>query len=717
MQEPSARQLADYASRLAFLQLDAGTCSRLGGLKGAIEGALPGILRHFYDHARKSPHLAAILGEDANVDRLRTAQLRHWTTLFTGEFGPSFLATALAVGRAHARIGLEPRWYMGGYCLILEQLVAVVGKRHGARRAVVDELTAILRAVFLDMDLAVSTYIETGEGERLRSEMLAVSDVLDREVQTAASEIAARAGRLVDGAGRLAATAASMQDMTTAASGSMKTIAENVRTSAAASEELEASSRDIASRVDKASGVTRDAVEKAAAANATVEELAQAVRRIDDVVGLVRRISSQTKMLALNATIEAARAGEAGRGFAVVASEVKALARQTEDAIQVISGESAAIRQAAAGAASMIGEIAARVGSASEMAGEVAVVTDQQLQATAEITRCVGEAAGHAQSVAQQTERMVVEAQESAAMSRRFDELANGVSAGIEGLHRRLSVVLRSSQGGNRRQTTREVIQLKFTASTTAGPLAGHTTDLSTGGALLGVNPPVDLTGTSLTLELEKVGTLHAKVQAVTEIGVHLHFASIGTAEVAAIEQQLQAARAQHVGLIERCTAIAADVRSRLERAVADGSITEEQLLEPSYREIPDTAPQQFVTAYTDLCERELAPALEQVKAGDPQVCFCIVTDRNGYVPVHNSEYSKPQQPGETAWNTAHCRNRRFFEDRTGILAARNRLPHLVQAYQREMGGGRVVMVKEINVPIEVGGRHWGGVRLGLSTP
>lgn len=310
---------------------------------------------------------------------------------------------------------------------------------------------------------------------------------------------------------------------------------------------------------------------------------------------------------------------------------------------------------------------------------------------------------------------MVVEAQESAALSRRFDELANGVSVGIEGLHRRLSVVLRSSQGGNRRQTTREVVQLKFTASTTAGPLAGHTIDLSSGGALLAVQPPTDLTGTSLTLQLDKIGTLNANVQAATELGLHLHFTSVSEAQSAAIEQQLQAVRAQHVGLTERCAAIAVDVRSRLERAIADGSITDEQLLEPSYREVPDTAPQQFVTTYTDLCERVLAPVLEQVKAGDPQVSFCIVTDRNGYVPVHNSDYSKPQRPGELGWNTANCRNRQFFEDRTGILAARNRLPQLVQAYKRDMGDGREVMVKEINVPIEIAGRHWGGVRLGLT--
>ena len=86
--------------------------------------------------------------------------------------------------------------------------------------------------------------------------------------------------------------------------------------------------------------------------------------------------------------------------------------------------------------------------------------------------------------------------------------------------------------------------------------------------------------------------------------------------------------------------------------------------------------------------------------------------DRNGYIPCHNQAYNHPQRAGDTAWNTAHCRNRRIFADRTGLASARNQRPFLLQTYRRDMGGGNYVVMKEVAAPITVAGRHWGGLRL-----
>jgi methyl-accepting chemotaxis protein len=95
-----------------------------------------------------------------------------------------------------------------------------------------------------------------------------------------------------------------------------------------------------------------------------------------------------------------------------------------------------------------------------------------------------------------------------------------------------------------------------------------------------------------------------------------------------------------------------------------------------------------------------------------PKVVFCIAVDRNGYVPTHNRKYCQPQRLGDVEWNTAHSRYRRIFNDRTGLASARNRRPFLLQTYRRDMGGGRFVLMKEVSAPIEVLGRHWGGLRL-----
>ena len=90
---------------------------------------------------------------------------------------------------------------------------------------------------------------------------------------------------------------------------------------------------------------------------------------------------------------------------------------------------------------------------------------------------------------------------------------------------------------------------------------------------------------------------------------------------------------------------------------------------------------------------------------------FCAAVDRNAYLSVHNKVYSQPQRPGDVTWNTAHCRNRRIFDDRAGLSAARNVRPYLIQNYPRDMGGGVTVVMREIDVPIRVFGKHWGGFR------
>ena len=89
---------------------------------------------------------------------------------------------------------------------------------------------------------------------------------------------------------------------------------------------------------------------------------------------------------------------------------------------------------------------------------------------------------------------------------------------------------------------------------------------------------------------------------------------------------------------------------------------------------------------------------------------FCAALDRNGFLPTHNLVYSKPQGD-DPVWNAANCRNKRIFDDRAGITAARSTRPFVVQAYARDMGGGKIVMMQEVDAPLRIFGRHWGGLR------
>jgi methyl-accepting chemotaxis protein len=166
---------------------------------------------------------------------------------------------------------------------------------------------------------------------------------------------------------------------------------------------------------------------------------------------------------------------------------------------------------------------------------------------------------------------------------------------------------------------------------------------------------------------------------------------------------------------ISYVTELSHKVSEIFETALAAGKISSNALFDKNYRLIPGTNPEQYTTGFLALTDATLPPLLEAALDFDPRVVFCAAIDTNGYLPTHNKVFSHPQGP-DPDWNTANCRNRRIFDDRVGLKAGRNSEPFLMQVYRRDMGGGHFVMMKDLSVPVFVGTRHWGGLRMGFKS-
>jgi len=154
-------------------------------------------------------------------------------------------------------------------------------------------------------------------------------------------------------------------------------------------------------------------------------------------------------------------------------------------------------------------------------------------------------------------------------------------------------------------------------------------------------------------------------------------------------------------------------ISAEFEAAVSRGEITERQLFDERYREIPGTQPKQYLTDYVAFTDRLLPPIQDPLQKIDPRIVFCVAWAKGGYLPTHNPEYSKPQGK-DPEWNAAHCRNRRLFNDRAVQKVARNTKAFLLQTYRRDMGGGNFMLMKDLSSPILVNGRHWGAFRMGF---
>ena len=165
--------------------------------------------------------------------------------------------------------------------------------------------------------------------------------------------------------------------------------------------------------------------------------------------------------------------------------------------------------------------------------------------------------------------------------------------------------------------------------------------------------------------------------------------------------------------IVQLAQQTAAQIGALFEQAVAAGEIGMNDLFDEQYRAIAKTDPQQHMTKFVAMTDRKLPPIQEPILGMNPRITFCAAIDRNGFLPTHNKKYSHPQG-GDPVWNSANCRNRRIFNDRTGLSAGRSTRSFLLQTYRRDMGGGQFVLMKDVSAPVYVRGRHWGGFRIGF---
>ena len=387
------------ADRLRFFRLDESARAALREFKPVLDRVLPEVLTGFYEHLRLWPEMGKLFADAAAVRRARTAQAEHWKRVFGAGFDDAYLASARKIGDAHAALGVEPGWYLGGMSFALGELL-----RHAAEAqpsgffargnpAKTGALAAaISRAMLLDTDLVLESF-QQDVGRAVTERVGKVTTQFGGTINTVVDAVGRAATELQDKAHSLsrAAERSSKQAMTVASASEQAST--NVQTVASAAEELSHSISEIARQVAKSSQVAAAAVRQAGETSDTMRTLAEAADRIGEVVRLINDIASQTNLLALNATIEAARAGEAGKGFAVVASEVKSLANQTARATEDIKNQVTEIQTAAARAVEAIGSIDTTIREIDEIGSAIAAAVEEQGAATGEIARNVQQAA------------------------------------------------------------------------------------------------------------------------------------------------------------------------------------------------------------------------------------------------------------------------------------------------------------------------------------
>jgi methyl-accepting chemotaxis protein len=387
------------SSRLKFNMIGDEAVATLRQSKSFILSELPSILDKFYDHISKFTETSKFFKSREHMMHAKEMQLKHWAIIMDGRFDESYEISVTKVGEIHNKLGLEPRWYIGGYNALVSGLVEAIGlrlpaatfDRQIAKKRIVLQ-TAIIKAAMLDMDFAIAVYIEAGRRDR-KSILETLASDFEKTIGSVVSIVASAATELQAAAQTMTASAEQSATQSRAVDVSSKQASENVQSVAAATEELTSSVNEISRRVSDSARVTSDAARDADRTAETMKHLSEGAQKIGAIVDMINGIAAQTNLLALNATIEAARAGEAGRGFAVVAHEVKSLAEQTAKATADIATQVGDMQASTSESVAAIAGITTTIKSLNDISTAIAAAVEEQGAATSEIARNVQRAA------------------------------------------------------------------------------------------------------------------------------------------------------------------------------------------------------------------------------------------------------------------------------------------------------------------------------------
>jgi methyl-accepting chemotaxis protein len=561
---------------------------------------------------------------------------------------------------------------------------------------------------------------ETAASESAQAEQRSSEHLLHATVDLIETDVVSALAQLDDSANISANISEKTEDQLTSISAALDLLktegahaSNDVGGLAAALSQMESSAYEIEQSAQQVRADIDVASVQAKNANEILATFKNAAQEIGHIVGTIDVVARQTTLLALNATIEAARAGEAGRGFGVVAQEVKNLSVETKKAVDDIRERIARLEVATEQSYSSMVQIMDTIVNVNPKIYAIAGANTQQTSAMRELSNRSMCSSQFVNDISQKIDNL-----NTALGQVRIDSINGKESSAhsmqlAQGLRRRFVPVIRSTHMGDRRKNDRYPVEFPISISFKSTVYLGETIDISEGGLLVSSHSNMHIqVGDTVKIINESIGSLDAQLRARSHIGLHFAFVNPSSENHEAYHLKFENVRMDYQPLIEKSKSVAAEVSAAMEDALARKLLTVEDLFDTEYRPIPDTDPQQFETRSLKVLEEILPPITERHLANDKRLIFVLAIDRNGFIGVHNRRYSQPQRPDDAAWNAVNSRNKRIYDNRAAIVAARSTRPFIIQAYARKFDGDKTVMMRQIDSPIVVRGRQWGGMHM-----
>lgn len=130
------------------------------------DATIANFLEVLYARMQQHDDLSALLSHPAQVERLKEQQRAYLRELFTASLDRMYVERRLAIGLAHHRVRLSPKWYLATYAHFICDLLGAVLAGAATPSTAALRVQTLIRTVFFDASLAIDAYGHAEERQR-----------------------------------------------------------------------------------------------------------------------------------------------------------------------------------------------------------------------------------------------------------------------------------------------------------------------------------------------------------------------------------------------------------------------------------------------------------------------------------------------------------------------------------------------------------------------
>ena len=434
-----------------------------------------------------------------------------------------------------------------------------------------------------------------------------------------------------------------------------------------------------ANRVASGSSQQRDA---ALAAGIAMTDLTENMNLVSYNASETARISSTSNTLSSDGVQIARSASSEMERIASSVAQSALVVCALGDRSKAISGIVQTIREIADQTNLLALNAAIEAARAGEQGRGFAVVADEVRKLAERTSQATGEISQMIAAIQGETQSAITSIDAGTGQARTGADLARQAAASLERIN---------SGARDTMEKVDAIASAVAQQSKTGNDIAAH---------VCRIMDMAETNSTSAEKALEEARQLEYLANNLKEIG---NVFKLGAAGDKAVET--------HTKMPEIVKQAAESIGQLLDKALDSGRIKKEDLFDERYQPIANTKPQKYKTRFDDFTDQAFSALQEQLVESYKWLVYAISCDRKGYVPTHNRRFSQPLTGNEKV-DFVNNRTKRIFDDPVGKRCGDHELPFLLQTYRRDTGE----IMHDISAPIYVGGRHWGGFRIGYKT-